>query len=248
MYNIICALICLIFGYLIGSISNSIWIGKVFFHQDPRDCGSKNAGGTNSGRLWGKKVGLIIIILDMLKTILPVWICWAILTYVPIGEKALVPTAAMFASGNIDGYAIPWPIYWLATLGSILGHCFPLYYRFRGGKAAASYMGTLLGTTWMMGLSSGIVFLITLKFDKHVSLASIVASIFGTIFSWIWSILLLCNVLPPAIELLPMYGMSLYPNYVFSIILTITTIILIIKHRTNIKRLVDGNERKITWM
>ena len=81
IYNILVALICLIFGYLIGSVSFAIIIGKVFYHQDPREHGSKNAGGTNAGRIWGKKVGLLVIILDMIKTIIPMWICWAILTY-----------------------------------------------------------------------------------------------------------------------------------------------------------------------
>ena len=87
LYNIFVPIICLIFGYLCGSFSFSIFIGKVFFHQDPRNYGSKNAGGTNAGRLWGKKFGLLVITLDMLKTILPMWICWAILTFVPFGEK-----------------------------------------------------------------------------------------------------------------------------------------------------------------
>lgn len=248
MYDVLVGAICFIFGYLIGSISNSIWIGKVFFHQDPREYGSKNAGGTNCGRLWGKKVGLLIIILDMLKTILPVWISYIILTYVKFGDTSILPPPNLLANSSTEGYLITWPIYWLTTLGSILGHCFPLYYKFKGGKAVASYLGVLLGTSWMFGLSSGILFLIVLKISKHVSLASIVSSIFGTIFIWVWSILLMCNCISPSLPYLPMYGPSLYPSFVFAIIMSVATIILIVKHRENIKRLREGTERKITWM
>ena len=72
IYNILVALICLIFGYLIGSVSFAIIIGKVFYHQDPRELGSKNAGGTNAGRIWGKKVGLLVVIKQLIISLLHV--------------------------------------------------------------------------------------------------------------------------------------------------------------------------------
>ena len=80
-YNILIALGCLLSGYLIGSFPTSVVIGKVFFHKDPRDYGSHNPGGTNAGRIFGKKVGFIIIVIDMIKTIAPLWIWWAIFTF-----------------------------------------------------------------------------------------------------------------------------------------------------------------------
>ena len=70
LYNIGAIIISLLIGYLTGSIPNSIWIGKVFFHKDPRDYGSGNAGATNAGRVFGKKIGFLIIILDSLKMII----------------------------------------------------------------------------------------------------------------------------------------------------------------------------------
>ena len=82
LLNILVSLIILIFGYVFGSIPTAVWVGKIFFHQDPRDYGSHNAGGTNAGRLWGKKVGFCVIMLDMIKTIAPLYISWAILTFV----------------------------------------------------------------------------------------------------------------------------------------------------------------------
>ena len=135
IYNIIAAISCIILGYLAGSIPTAIIIGKVFYHQDPREFGSKNAGGTNAGRLWGKKVGFLVIIIDMIKTIIPVWICWAILTFVQFGENPLMaPTLTRLTDGDA-GYMIRWSVYWLAPIGAILGHCYPCFANFKGGKA-----------------------------------------------------------------------------------------------------------------
>ena len=80
--NILAVLFCLILGYLFGSIPTAVVIGKVFFHKDPRDYGSHNAGGTNAGRLFGKKIGFLVIVLDMLKTIAPMYLVCVLLTFI----------------------------------------------------------------------------------------------------------------------------------------------------------------------
>ncbi|MBR2505547.1 MAG: glycerol-3-phosphate 1-O-acyltransferase PlsY [Bacilli bacterium] len=247
LYNIIAAICCLFLGYIFGSIPASIVIGKVFFHQDPRDYGSKNAGGTNSGRLWGKKVGFIVIILDMIKTIAPIWICWAILTFVPFGSKPLIATITNFYNGSNKEYIIQWPVYWLAPLGTIVGHCWPVFASFKGGKGVSSFMGIACGTSWLVGFLPGLSYLLFLKAKKYVSLASICEAVIIPICFWIWSILNLTGVVK-GIEWLPSYGLTLNINYVAAIVVTIMGILVIIRHHENIKRLKAGNERKITWM
>ena len=71
LYNILAAILLIIIGYVFGSIPNGIWIGKLFFHKDPRNFGSGNSGGTNVGRVFGKKIGVLCIALDSLKVIAP---------------------------------------------------------------------------------------------------------------------------------------------------------------------------------
>lgn len=247
IYNIIVAFACIILGYIFGSFSNSIFIGKLFFHQDPRKFGSKNPGGTNSGRLWGKKIGLLIIFLDMLKTVIPIWGAYIILRYVPFGSKPLLAdNQSLFL--NKSDYLINWPIYWLVPLGSMLGHCYPIFYNFKGGKGVSNFFGVELGTSWALFLSSGLIFLTTLKIKKYVSLSSIIGSISGTIFSWIWSILLLTKTIDYKFSTFICYNDLLFPNYVLSIILTIMSFILIIRHLTNLKKIKKGAENKIKWM
>ena len=122
LINILCVLFCLLFGYFVGSIPTAVWVGKVFFHQDPRNYGSHNAGGTNAGRLWGKKVGFLVIVLDMLKTITPIYIVWALFTFVKFnfsgvegvvdGTRALMPDAMHLYTPAAQAYALQWPVYW----------------------------------------------------------------------------------------------------------------------------------------
>lgn len=247
LYNIIAAFSCLLLGYIFGSVPTSIMIGKIFFHQDPREFGSKNAGGTNSGRLWGKKVGFIVIVLDMMKTIAPIWICWAILTFVNFGEKPLMDSITNSYFYHDSTYIIRWSVYWLAPLGTILGHCWPIFAGFKGGKGVSNFMGIACGTSWLVGFLPALSYLLVLKWKKHVSLASIFEALLLPICFWIWAILCHCNVLT-GFEWLATYGMTLRIDFVAAGILTIMGIIVIIRHRENIVRLKNGTERKITWM
>lgn len=249
IYNIGAAIIILLVSYLVGSIPNAIWIGKVFFHKDPRDYGSGNAGGTNAGRVFGKGIGVLVIFLDAIKLIVPLYIFWLILSKAPIdnGKPLMVDTWNNYM-GNSDGFAIKWPIYWLATIGCSLGHCFPIFAGFKGGKNVSSFYGSILGASWLVGFAPAIVFFIVLKWKKYVSLASIVSSWFAVILSWTWSILLLTNVVTGEWSWFISYGCSLDCGYMFSIAVTLGASILTIKHSSNIQRLKEGTERKITWM
>lgn len=258
LINILVALFCIILGYFFGSIPTAVWVGKIFFHQDPRQYGSKNAGGTNAGRLWGKKVGFLIIVLDMLKTVLPVYLCWILLTYIKFDysvidgvssfSHALLPTAKQLYTPVADGFAIRWAIYWLAAVGVILGHCWPIFAGFKGGKGVSCFMGTTVVSSWMLGFIPGFCYFGFLKWKKYVSLASILQSILITTLTWIWVVLVMTKVIPQDLCTLPMYGPSLFPDFTYACVVTFMAGLLIIRHHGNIARLRAGTERKIKWM
>lgn len=249
IYNIIVAIICLIFGYFCGSVPFSIVIGKVFYHQDPRDFGSKNAGGTNAGRLWGKKVGFIVIVLDMLKTIAPMWICWAILTFVPFGEKPLLATTAVYYTSEGSQYLIQWPVYYLAALGCAIGHCWPIFLQFKGGKAVSAFMGTILGSSWGLGwVPACLYYFPCLKITKYQSFTAITMSILASLVGWVWAILILTGTVNGSWCYFPMYGNTLNCTWHYALIITLMSALLIFRHKENIKRIHDGTERKIKWM
>ena len=131
LYNIIVGFVALILGYFFGSIPTGIIIGKVFFHRDPRLEGSKNSGGTNVGRLFGKKIGLLCIILDMIKTVIPLIIVWSIIKFSSLNQ-ALIDN---FGSGLWNNGVL---YVYLAPLGAMIGHCYPVFAKFNGGKAVAT--------------------------------------------------------------------------------------------------------------
>lgn len=211
---------CIVLGYLFGSIPSSVIIGKVFFHKDVRDYGSKNAGGTNAGRVFGKKVGLIVIFLDILKTIIPIYAAYCVLAYTSLNQYSMQEL----------GYII-------TAFSCLIGHCFPIFAQFKGGKAVSSFAAICIATNWLITLVGLFVFLLILKLKKYVSLSSILTSIFLTLFS-----------------LLDIYvfnglGMWLFPSSIYYFVLLLcSTILLIIRHHANISRLVHHEERKITWM
>ena len=146
-----------VMGYLLGSIPFALVIGKVFYQTDIRNYGSKNLGGGNASRVLGKKAGLAVMTLDILKVTLAVFIAYCLQG----GEAAMV----------------------LAGLAAATGHCFPLFAHFKGGKAVATMYGFLFG----MGLFGGyglilffvplITFLIVLYLGKIIALASIASAV-----------------------------------------------------------------------
>lgn len=190
-------------GYLLGSIPFALVIGKVFYHTDVREFGSGNLGGSNAGRVLGKKAAIATIALDVLKVV-----------------------AAVAISAQFDAAASIW-----AGLAAAVGHCYPLFAGFRGGKAVATMFGFLLSTAIFTFQSAWYVvipflfFLVVLKFSKMVSLSSMVAAVSSTVY-----ILIMQH--DPAIT-------------AASILLTL---LVIYRHRANIERIRSHTENKITWM
>ncbi|MBC1769806.1 glycerol-3-phosphate 1-O-acyltransferase PlsY [Listeria welshimeri] len=187
-------------AYVIGSIPSGLWIGKVFYKKDIREFGSGNLGATNSFRVLGIKAGSIVTVMDILKG--------TIATLLPF-----------FFQLHVDHH------FWLLTGAfAIIGHSFPLFAGFRGGKAVATSAGVILAYAPLLFVAALIIFLLTLKISKYVSLSSMIAALAALLISlfmgdWILIILIAC-----------------------------ITLFVVWRHRANITRIRNGEEPKIKWM
>ncbi|MFO7620637.1 MAG: glycerol-3-phosphate 1-O-acyltransferase PlsY [Bacteroidales bacterium] len=195
----------LIFGYMLGSVATAVWTGKIFHGIDVREHGSGNAGATNVIRVLGWKTGVPVLLLDVAKG----WIA------------SMLPVFAGFAEAG-SAQLINFQI--LAGIAAIIGHIFPLFAGFRGGKGVATIFGVLLAVHPLLTLSCLGVFLIVLVLSGYVSLSSMSA---GAAFP-----LLLFLVFDT-------------PSLFFRIFSIIAAIALIITHKKNIKRLIRGEETKL---
>jgi acyl phosphate:glycerol-3-phosphate acyltransferase len=194
----------LILAYLIGSVPTSVWIGKYFHGIDVREHGSGNAGATNTIRILGWKTGIPVLLIDVGKGLLA-------------ASLPVIFNLAGTGSSQMINFQI------LSGSIAILGHVFPVYSHFRGGKGVASTIGVLLAIAPLVTLSCLGVFLIVLLISGYVSLSSIS---FGIMFP----IFLLLVFDTPSVWL-----------KVFSIIIGIA---LIVTHKKNISRLLKGEELK----
>ncbi len=218
--SIIMIFVAIIVGYLLGSISNGVLIGKIFFHKDIREEGSKNAGGTNAGRVLGKKFGALVIALDALKCLISVWIIYFICKY---------------ALKSFDLFMIPTFYAYIAGIGACIGHTFPIFASFHGGKAVACYAGLVISINWGLALLGATLYFIILKITKYVSLTSILTTIIVGILAFI-----------PIFSYTMVFGLCY--NYLMGIYLLILALFILVRHKDNIKRLRKKEEKKITWM
>ena len=188
--------VVLIICYLIGAIPNGLIFGKLLWNVDLRQHGSSNIGATNAWRTIGKTAGLLIFALDFLKGALSVWIASVVV---------MTPTS-MIAAGLI----------------AIIGHMFPIYLKFRGGKGVATGLGVI---AMLMPKATIIVFitwLVIVLSTRYVSLGSVVAAAFVPILAFAFD----------------------YPLEIFAFGVAAATFI-ILQQRGNIIRLINGNENKI---
>lgn len=199
--------ILLAVAYLLGSIPSGVWIGKLFYHKDIREFGSGNSGTTNTFRVLGKPAGIIVLLMDILKGTL----------------ATLLPT--LFHLDTIN------PL-WFGVF-AILGHTFPIFAGFKGGKAVATSAGMLLGFSPLFFLYSVAIFLICLFVTSMVSLSSMIAAVLVTI-----STLVLPLIWP---LILPQH------NWLLTLIAAGVTIFIFIRHRENIQRIKDGTENRIPF-
>ncbi len=246
LYNILLALTCLLIGYLCGSIPFGIIISKLLFHSDVRNYGSNNSGGTNVARVYGKKWGILTIFLDMCKIIVPIWVLWAIFTH-----SQLIPTLEANLLGGDHFWNITLCIF-ITPLGAALGHCWPLYAGFKGGKTVSVFAGFACGTSWLALLASIVAFFVPLKVTKYVSLSSIIMAVTASLLAWLMFILKVTvfKDMSSVIQNLGMWGFGLIgPYYVcgweHATVSTIICILLVVRHSANIKRLIAGTENKV---
>lgn len=147
-------------AYLLGSIPTAVWVGRAWYNIDIREHGSKNAGATNTFRVLGKKPGIIVLVIDVLKG--------AMATFLPV----------IFAVGNSEldqEHLIQIQI--LAAIFAVTGHVFPIFAQFKGGKGVATSLGVIIGLQPLAALICVLLFLLVFILSKFVSLGAISAAI-----------------------------------------------------------------------
>lgn len=189
-------LLVLVISYFIGTISGSYIIGKLFLDKDIRKYGSGNAGTTNAIRVLGKKAGAITFLIDFLKGVAVTFIIGRFF------EENLIP---------------------MGILGAIIGHDFPFYMNFRGGKGVATTLGALALYNFPLTLICYIVWLLGTVITKMVSVGSILFFI----------------------SIIIVYTFMSELNTYNVVLVNIIALIGIIRHKDNIKRIIAGNENKI---
>lgn len=191
-------LFVVIIGYLCGSICTAVVVSKLFALPDPRALGSKNPGATNVLRLAGKKYAAIVLLGDILKGLIPVLFARII---------------------GADAIAVSF-----TCLAVVLGHMYPVFFGFKGGKGVATAIGAFLGLHFMFGVLVIATWLIVANFTRYASLASITAM-----------------VLAPVFMLMTVTRLDVFPPIV------LIALFILYKHRNNVTRLIDGDEPKIQF-
>lgn len=199
-------ILLLLIAYLLGSIPSGLWIGQIFFQKNIREYGSGNIGTTNTFRVLGKQAGIAVFILDFLKgtlaVLLPIW----------LHAQGMSPV--------------------VFGLVAVLGHTFPLFAQFKGGKAVATSAGMLMGFAPLFCIYLIIVFAVTLYLTSMVSLSSVIGAILG------------------------MLGALIFPNFgflidgydlVFTLVILSLGSFVIIRHKENIERILKKQENLVPW-
>ncbi len=197
-------LLLVILAYCIGSIPTAVWISRSQFNIDIRDYGSGNAGATNTFRVLGARWGTAVMIIDMLKGLVAVKLALLLPYYV---QNDFARTNLQIGLG----------------LAAVLGHIFPIWAEFRGGKGVATLFGLVLAISPLTSLCCIGVFLLVLFFTRFVSLSSILASLAFPVF-----ILVIFNV----------------DNEAYRIFAIAVALLVILTHQKNITRLLRGSESK----
>lgn len=192
-------------AYLLGSIPTSVWVGKAKFNVDVREHGSNNAGATNTFRILGKKAGIFVLVVDICKGAFAV----------------LLPFIIGFAEWKSDELI---HLQLVTGVLAVLGHIFPLFAGFNGGKGVATSLGVIIGIHPPAALICIGVFLLFFILSSFVSLGAILSAIS----------------FPLTINLL--FSNENFPLMIFSVLLA-TAVVL--AHHKNIKRIIDGNENKM---
>ncbi|HEY0246398.1 MAG TPA: glycerol-3-phosphate 1-O-acyltransferase PlsY [Mucilaginibacter sp.] len=197
----------LLLAYLFGSIPTVVWIGLAFFNIDVREYGSGNAGATNTFRVLGKKAGMPVMFLDILKG----WTATNLAYFIGVS------TTGAYGSISYTNYALA------LGIAAVMGHLFPVFAGFRGGKGIATLFGMVLAIHLQAALLCVIVFILVLLITRYVSLSSIIAGFAYTIgVAFVF----------PSNKSVVIYGMCMF-------------MLILITHQKNIERLLKGKESKV---
>jgi glycerol-3-phosphate acyltransferase PlsY len=207
MIDVLKIFAALALGYLLGSLNTAVIVGKIY-GKDISSLGSKNAGLTNALRVLGKSAALFVLAGDILKGIIACLIGLRLNVYVHSGGA--VDCVSLLAAGA----------------GAFIGHNWPIYFRFKGGKGALTAVTVLFMFDWVMALMCLGLFLIIVALTRYVSLGTICAALLFVAISFVSS-----------------FGHTVY----FQIFTTFMALIIIFKHKDNIQRLLSGTENKLTF-
>lgn len=185
-----------IVAYLLGSIPSGLWIGQYFFKKDIRQYGSGNLGSTNAFRVLGKKAGSLVLFCDIFK-----------------GFLAMILALTIFKQPDIS------PL-WIASF-AVIGHTFPIFASFKGGKAVATFAGMILAYQPLLLLYGLIIFLVLLAITRMVSLTAMVTITLGVFLS------------------------LLFNDWTLTLFALAIDIFIIYRHRSNIQRILNGTENKV---
>jgi len=200
-------LLFVLLAYLTGAFPSAVWVGKTFYKIDVREFGSGNAGATNTFRILGKKAGIPVLIMDIFKGWLSVNYI-SFLTNIPQSPEAVFEIQLAFG------------------IAAVIGHLFPIYTGFRGGKGIATLLGLLIGLHAVAALYSILVFVLVFLISKYVSLGSIIASVAFPIL-----VILILGSTNGSLNLFAFF----------------VPILSLITHQKNIERLLRGEETKVKF-
>lgn len=197
-------ILLLVLAYLIGSIPSALWIGKLFYKTDIREHGSGNMGATNTFRVLGKKAGIAVTVFDILK-----------------GTAAvLLVSIPYFADTHVHSLIV--------GVVAVIGHMYPVFAKFKGGKAVATSGGVLLGYSWPIFVLAILTFLLALKITKMVSLTSMIVAVMGAIYGIIY------------------YFIT--GDIYLELVIVLMGVFIFYRHRANIARIKAGTEPKVNWL
>jgi len=197
-------ILLIVLAYLIGSVSFAVVVSKCMRLPDPYSYGSGNPGATNVLRTGNKRAAVLTLLGDALKGFAAV-----VLARIILGEESL---GSSLNSWVLCGVVV----------AVFLGHLFPLFHGFKGGKGVATACGILFGINWVLGLATLATWIIVAKFMRYSSLAAIAAAVFG-----------------------PIYFVFLFGFHPMALALLIICSLLIWRHRSNIRNLMNGTESRI---
>lgn len=217
--NILLMVVPMVIGYLLASIPSGVWVGQLLYRKDVRKLGSGGSGMTNVYRNFGVGAAVIVFIMDLSKSVLPV----------------LIASWFAFAWTNLasDSPMLGQLCIMLTGIGTSLGHSYPIFAQFRGGKAVSSAGSFMLMTNWLIAFIGLGVMLTIIKVKKIVSIGSILGYLFAvllTLLLWI-----------PSLATLGMWN-GVESGWLFTLTTFILWLFLVYRHKENIQRLLAGKE------